>query len=122
MCQPSPNTCTIALQHSKGPEAGGELAAKKKAPGAIFNVAQRRPEGWPPGMAGHKKPASLRAFSCCTAAVADSVDLGGQLTLGVALEHGFQGDRFDLRGIAGGAEGFVAGDADIAHGGDGGAE
>jgi hypothetical protein len=30
----------------------------KKWPGAIFNVAQRRPAGWPPGMAGHKNPSN----------------------------------------------------------------
>jgi hypothetical protein len=31
------------------------MAGHKKWPGAIFNVAQRRPEGWPPWMTGHKK-------------------------------------------------------------------
>src|SRR5690606_40464414 len=45
-----------------------------------------------------------------------SVDLGGQLALGVAQVHAFQRDRLDLRGIAGSAEGFVAGDADVTHG------
>ncbi|WP_407726178.1 hypothetical protein ACJMQR_12115 [Pseudomonas leptonychotis] len=35
----------------------------KKWSGAIFNVAQRRPEGWPLWMAGHKKtPAFLLGF------------------------------------------------------------
>src|SRR5690606_37261997 len=48
-----------------------------------------------------------------------SVDLGGQLALGIALVHTSQGDRLDLRGVAGGTEGFVAGDADVAHGIDG---
>jgi len=33
----------------------------KKLSEAIFNVAQRRPEGWPPGMAGNKKPVSAYA-------------------------------------------------------------
>ncbi|MFP6798274.1 MAG: hypothetical protein VCA39_04090, partial [Pseudomonas sp.] len=50
-------TRAVALQHSKWPEATGELGAKEKAPGAVFNVAQRRPAGRPPEMAGHKKPA-----------------------------------------------------------------
>jgi len=31
------------------------MAGHKKWLGVIFNVAQRRPEGWPPWMAGHKK-------------------------------------------------------------------
>jgi hypothetical protein len=35
-------------------EKGRELYTKK-FPGEIFNVAQRLPEGWPPGMAGYKK-------------------------------------------------------------------
>jgi len=35
-----------------------EAAPQKKVSGALFNVAQRRPAGWPPGMAGHKKPAT----------------------------------------------------------------
>jgi len=39
MPRPSFVTRAIALQHSKGPKAGGELATKKKAPGAILNVA-----------------------------------------------------------------------------------
>src|SRR5690606_36624067 len=47
------------------------------------------------------------------------VDLGGQLATGVALEHAYQGDRLDLGVVTGGAEGFVAGDADVAHGVDG---
>src|SRR5690606_28966017 len=51
-----------------------------------------------------------------------SVDLRIQLTTFVALVHGFQADRLDLRGVTGCAEGFVAGDADIAHGLDGFAE
>src|SRR5690606_17491631 len=56
-----------------------------------------------------------RAFSL----IEESVDLRIQLAAGVALEHAFQGDGLDLAGIAGGAEGFVTGDADVAHGGDG---
>ncbi|MDP3815027.1 ATP-dependent helicase [Pseudomonas sp.] len=33
-----------------------EATVQKKVSGALFNVAQQRPAGWPPGMAGHKKP------------------------------------------------------------------
>src|SRR3990167_6830469 len=33
------------------------MAGHKKLPGAVFNVAQRRPEGWPAREGGHKKPA-----------------------------------------------------------------
>jgi len=50
------------------------------------------------------------------------VDLGVQLTFQATLIHRFQRDQFDLRSITGGAEGFIAGDADITHGGDSGAE
>ena len=40
-------------------KAWGKLRSdvKKKASAAISNLAQRRHERWPPGMAGHKKPA-----------------------------------------------------------------
>src|SRR5690554_114319 len=48
-----------------------------------------------------------------------SVHLGVQLAAGVALVHVFQGDRLDPGGMTGGAEGLVAGDADVAHGLDG---
>jgi len=44
---------TAAVRARTKPKKG-KLQAKKW-PGAIFNVAQRRPEGWPPWMAGHKK-------------------------------------------------------------------
>ncbi|MDZ4335681.1 MAG: hypothetical protein U1A62_18645, partial [Pseudomonas sp.] len=41
---------------SNGPKGGCQgWQAIKNLPGAIFNVAQRRPAGWPPGMAGHQK-------------------------------------------------------------------
>ncbi|MDZ4335690.1 MAG: hypothetical protein U1A62_18690 [Pseudomonas sp.] len=36
----------------------------RKLPGVFFNVAQRRPEGWLPGMAGHKKPVSTADKAC----------------------------------------------------------
>src|SRR3990167_9911280 len=41
-------------------------STEKKSPGAIFNVALRRPAGWPPGMAGHqhKKAAIARGLMC----------------------------------------------------------
>jgi hypothetical protein len=39
-------------------------AGHKKLPGGIFSVAQRRPEGWPPGMADHKKPVYAADKAC----------------------------------------------------------
>src|SRR5690606_17840679 len=63
-----------------------------------------------------KSPAQDRAFS---QSAEGSVDLGVQLPTGITLEHAFQRDRLDLRGVAGSAEGFVTGDADVAHGIDG---
>src|SRR5690625_1181206 len=45
-----------------------------------------------------------------------SPDLLGELTLVVAVGHGFEPDRTDLAGLAGGAERFVARDADVLHG------
>src|SRR5690606_36376077 len=48
-----------------------------------------------------------------------SADFRIQFATGVTLVHTFQRDRFDLGSIAGGAEGFVTGDTDITHRGDG---
>jgi len=36
----------------------------KKWLGAIFYLAQRRSEAWPPGMAGHKKPVGMADNAC----------------------------------------------------------
>src|SRR3989344_1321394 len=52
----------------------------------------------------------------------DLVNLGVQLTFQITLIHPFQGDRLDLRSVACGTEGFVTGDAHVAHGSHGGAE
>src|SRR3990167_8477643 len=85
MRQSSPVNRAIALQHSKGPEAEGERAEKKRGPEVIFNVAQRRRERWPPGMAGHKKPAHRPA--CLRLGQAQRARLTGTGVLLEELKH-----------------------------------
>ncbi len=50
------------------------------------------------------------------------LDLRVQLTSLIPLEHLLEVQRLDLAGLAGTAEGFVAGDTDVGHGNHGGLE
>src|SRR5690606_1119822 len=86
-----------------------------------FKASPGRPGGCVTPPAAHAAGSASRR-SPTPAGTPCSVDLGVQLTAFVTLVHGFQTDRLDLGGMTGGAEGFVPGDADIAHGLDGFAE